>query len=141
MMESHRGCAFIEWARIGADHALSKIGNLKLLVLKIVFDKLRHRPVEKHGSRFAIVAETLFDLFACRSFADPDVSISRRPQRIAQAANDRAHGAKSLKILRRETLHLGIALRIVIPELDAAAIEEGNKQTVGRRGPGKAARG
>ena len=55
-MKANRRRTGIERARVGADHALSQIGDLQSLILEIVFDEFRHRPVEEHFRRFGIVA-------------------------------------------------------------------------------------
>src|ERR1700682_532275 len=139
-MKPDRGSTFVEGAGVGADDSLAEIGGLQLLVLEIMLDELRHRPVEQQRAGFLVVAQAFFNLLASRRIADPDIALIGRTKSIARPAYHRAHGPKAFQIARRETLDLGVALRVVVPELNASPIEKGHEQAIGRRSPGESAR-
>src|ERR1700753_867103 len=144
-MEADGSGAGIEGAGIGSDDALTEVGDLKALVAQVVFAELGHGPVEQDGSGFGVIAEAFFDLFACGRFANPGVvgvgggagaaDGGGGPQRIAQAAGDVAHGAGNSDVVGSEGAHFGFAARVVVPKLDAGAIEEGNEESVDRGSP------
>src|ERR1700726_1282744 len=124
MVKSNGGGAGIKRARVGTDNALPQVGHLQTLVVQILLDELRHRPLEKQFACFVITAQANFDLLACGSFADPEIALTRRPQRVAQSPQHFAHGLPALDILRREGANLSLALLVVVPQLDAGAVEK-----------------
>src|SRR5258707_11263960 len=101
-MKANGRCAFVERAGVGPDDSLPKVGNLQLLVLQVVLDKLGHRPVEKHSLGLGIVAQALFNLLPCRRFTYPDIAVTGRTQSIPQTLDNGAHGAETIEILRRK---------------------------------------
>ncbi len=63
-MKTDGGGAGGEWAGVGADDALSEVGDLQALVREVAFDELGHRPIEEHVLCFFVGMEAVFDLFA-----------------------------------------------------------------------------
>jgi hypothetical protein len=60
---------------------------------------------------------------------------------IAEAADDIGHFAKAFNVAGSKGADLGGAALVVVPELDAAAVEEGNEEAVDGGCPGEAAAG
>src|ERR1035438_9725829 len=133
MMEANRGGALIEWAGVGADHALAEIRHLQSFVAQIALDKFRHRPIEKQRARFGVIPEALFDLLARGCIADPGIASVRtfrtpairrtRTQRIAQPPDHIAHGVEPVHIAGSKRAHFFDASLVIVPKLDAGAIE------------------
>ena len=119
-----------------------RYGDLQAFVAEIVLDELGHGPVEEHGAGFLIVAEP--QLRSARVWAHRRSRDRLRPagrKSIAEPANDVAHGVPALHIVGGERADFGFAAFVVIPELNAGAIEEGNEEAVDGGGPLKAATG
>ena len=136
------GCrAGVEGAGVGTDHTLAEDGDLQALVGQVVLHELGHGPVVEDVAGFGVGPEALVYLGLCRRVADPQVAFASRPQGIAEAADDVGHGAPALHILRGEAADLGLAAFVVVPELDARPVEEGDEEAVDRGRPLEAAGG
>ena len=109
--------------------------------LQVALYELGHRPVEEHVLGLVVVAEPLFDLLARGRLADPQIAIARRTQCIAQPAQHVAHRAPAFDVARSESANFRLAGVVVVPELNARAVEEGNEQSVDRGRPLEAALG
>src|ERR1035441_10300575 len=144
-MEADGSGAGIEGAGVGADDALAEVGDLQALIAQVVFDELGHGPVEEDGTRFRVTAEALFDLLAGGRLADPSVAgpgvgtgaaaCRCGPQCIAQAADDIAHGVEPGNVGGGEGSDFVFAASVVVPKLNAGAIEEGNEEAIDGGGP------
>ncbi len=141
MVKTNGGGTGIERAGVGANDALAEIGDLEAFVDEVVFDKLRHGPVEEHRAGFYVIAEQQFNLLACWRIANPQIVFTCGPQRIAQPAKYIAHGLPARHIIWCQRTHGGLAAFVVIPELDAGAIEKGNEEAVDGGSPLKTATG
>src|SRR5882757_638799 len=119
MMKTNRCGPRVERTRIRANHPLSKVSRLQPFIAQIVFNEVSHRPVEEHPPCFFIATKPLINLFACRSLADPHISIACGTQSIARPANHIAHCAPALDIAGSKGSNLILTPLIVIPELNA----------------------
>jgi len=106
-----------------------------------VLDHFGHGPVEEDGASFGVVPEAVFDLFAGGTVADPDVSFARGAERVAETADDGAHGVPAVDVYGRKFADGFGAALVVIPELNAGAVEKGNEEAVDGRRPLEAAAG
>src|SRR5579875_747206 len=129
-METNGRRAGIERAGVRSDDPLAQIGNLETLGCEIALDKLSHGPIEKQRPGFFIAAEAFVDLLACRRFADPEIVLIGWAEGIALTCNHVRHGAPAIDILRSEAREFGFAPLVVIVELDARAVFEGDGETV-----------
>ncbi len=129
-MKANRSGARVERAGVGANHALAQIRALQPLVAQIALYKLRHRPIEEQSARLIVRADTLLNLRARRRFADPEVTFARRSQCIAQSRNHVIHRAPAIHIAGRKLAHLGCAQFVIVPKLNAGAVEKRNEQSV-----------
>ena len=149
--ESNGGGARIEGTGVGADDALTEVGDLQAFVAEVAFDELGHGPVEEDGMRFGVIAETIFDLLSRGWLPDPGVARPGvgagaairgcGPQCVAQTADDVAHGVESGDVGGGEGSDFGFAASVVVPKLDAGLIEEGNEEAVDGGGPSITAAG
>jgi hypothetical protein len=69
------------------------------------------------------------------------VRVRRGTEGVAEPPDDISHGAPTLNIAGCEGTDLGGAAFIVVPELDAAAIEKGDEEAIDGRGPVESAAG
>src|SRR6266567_860090 len=138
-MKTDRRSAGIEGAGVCANHPLSEIRNLQALVLKVALDKLRHGPSKEQGAGFGILAESLFVVLLIWRFIQPKVAGALRTQGIAEAAQHIVHRSPTFHVARREGAHFVGAPIVVIPELNAGAIEEGHEEAIDCGCPCKAA--
>src|SRR6267143_5917680 len=139
MMEADAGGSRVERAGISPNYALPEVRSLQPFVTQIVFNELGHRPVEEHVPCLLIFPEPPFNLFLGGRLADPQLSITFWTQRIAQSAEHITHRAPSFHIPRSEAANLGLAPLVTIPELNAGAVVEWDKQSIQCRCPLKAA--
>src|SRR3981081_3093019 len=98
MVKPNRCSTRVDGATIPPDPPLSKVRRLQPLIDQIVFHEFSHRPFKEHSPCFLVPAEPLINLFARRSFADPNISVACGTQRIAGPANHLAHCAPTLYI-------------------------------------------
>src|SRR5258706_6913108 len=141
VMEANAGGSCVEWAGVGANHSLPEVCNLQPFVTQIVFNEFGHRPVEEHVLRLLIVSKPRVNLFARGRLADPHIAVTCRTQGIAQSAKHVAHCTPAFDIPRSEFANFRLAPVVVVPELNAGAVEEWNEEPVDRRRPLKAALG
>src|ERR1700730_7147031 len=141
MMEADAGGPGVKWAGVGPNHSLPEVRSLKPFVTQVVFDEFGHRPVEEHVPCFLIFPESLFNLLAGGRFANPQIAITCRTQGIAQSAEHGSHLTPALHIPRREVANFRLATVVIVPELHAGAVEEGNEESIDRGCPPKAALG
>ena len=97
-------------------------------------------------SGLGVGAEAGVYLVYTRWVSDPQVAGRRaardgRPQGVAEATQDIAHGAPAFDVLRGEAADLGLAAVVVVPELDARSVEEGDEEAVDGGSPLEAAGG
>jgi len=132
-MRDGSGCwrfSCVEWAGISPNYALPEVRSLQPFVTQVVFNELGHRPVEEHVPCLLIFPEPPFNLFLGGRLADPQISVTFWTQRIAQSAEHITHRAPAFHIPRSETANLGLAPLVTIPELNAGAVVEWNKQSI-----------
>src|SRR5882757_7423828 len=106
MMKPNRCCSCVKWTRIRSNHSLPKVSRLEPFIGQIVFHKFSHRPVEEHPPCFFVFSKPLIHLFACRSLADPKITLACGTQSIARPANQIVHCAPALDIARGEGSNL-----------------------------------
>ena len=135
VVEVDRRRAGVMRAGVGADDALTQERGLQLLVLEVFLDVLDHGPLQHQVERFGVALEAIFDHLARRVAVEPDVVVGGRAQGGAGAAHGVAHGLPALDIARRETVNLRLAAFVVVPQLDAAAVVEGDEHARCRRRP------
>src|ERR1700692_3560335 len=140
MMKPYRCRPRIERTGIGTDHSLPEISCLQPPIGQILFYKFSHGPVEEHPPCFFIVTKSFVNLFARRSLANPKITFACGSQRIARPANHVIHFAPALDILWSKGSNLIFTPLIVVPELNAGIIREGNEESVDRRAPLKTTR-
>ena len=124
------GCAGVERAGVGTDHPLAQVGILQPLILEIMLDELCHRPIEQHPARFFILAQASVQLFRGGSVANPKVTIAGGPQSIPQTPDHCRHRHPAIHIAGSKAPDLSLARVIVIPQLNAAAIEKRHKEAI-----------
>ena len=115
MVKANGRRARIERAGVCSNNPLPKIGDLKIFILEVVFDELRHRPIEKDVPGLLVATKSLLNLFAGGRLTYPNISVSIGPQGISQPSNHVAHGAPTLDIARGKAADFCIASIIVIP--------------------------
>src|ERR1700694_385414 len=130
MMKPNGSGAGIEWTGVGSDDALAQVGDLEPLVFEIFLYEFGHRPVKQQGTRLIVIAKPLLNLLPSWGFIEPHVPVSGGAQGIAEAANDVGHLLPADHIARRKGTHFRSAAFVVIPQLDAGAIEEGHEEAV-----------
>src|SRR6185312_9173078 len=136
--EVDRRGALVVRACVGADDSLAQIGELHPLVLEITLHQLNHRPLEQEAKGLWVAAQSSLDLLSSGSGPDPKIAVALGAQGISQPALDRLHRPPALEIARREPLDLGLASPVVIPQLDAGPVFEGDEHAAGRWQPAKA---
>src|ERR1700731_2996384 len=138
-MEADAGSSCIERAGIGPNNSLPEVRSLQPFVTQVVFNEPGHRPVKKHVPRLLIFPEPPFNLFLGGSLTDPKIAITCRTQCITQSAKHVIHRAPTFHIPRSEVANLGLAQIVIVPELNAGAVVEWDKQPVYRGYPLKTA--
>jgi len=103
---------------------------LEALVGEVALDELRHGPIEEQGARFLVVAETVFNLLAGGWVADPKIVLAWRSEGVAEAAEHVVHCRPAGDICGRQGADFGGAAILVVPELNAGTIEEGDEEAV-----------
>ena len=141
MVEVDRRRPRVERAGVGADDPLTEQRDLQPLVAQVMLDELDHRPLEQELARLVVAADPLFELGPRGRSSEPEVSVARGPQGVAEPALDVAEGAPAGDVARREPGDLGLALRIVVPELDALTVLERHEQPGAGREPVEPAAG
>src|SRR5262249_49596898 len=96
-----------------------------------------HRPFEEQFDRFLVAAEPALDLRPARGTTNPDVAVTFGPKRIAEPALDRAKGSPSFQVVWCEPADFGFAWRVIVPELDARSVVEGDEHPRRGRRPAK----
>src|SRR5882762_7945241 len=139
VMEADAGGSCVERAGVGPNHSLPEVRSLQPFVTQVVFNELGHRPVEEHVPCLLIFPEPTFNLFLGGRLTDPQISIAFWTQGIAQSAEHLTHRAPAFDVPRSEVANLGLAPLVTIPELNAGAVVEWDKQPVYCRCPLKAA--
>src|ERR1700726_3352893 len=130
MMEADAGGSCVERASIRPNYSLPEVRSLEPFVTQVVFNELGHRPVKKDVPRLLIIPEPPFNLFLGGSLTDPQIAITCRTQRITQSAKHVTHCAPAFHIPLSEVANLGFALLVTVPELNAGAVVEWDKQPV-----------
>ena len=141
-MEADGRRAGVEGAGVGADHALAEVG--RSAGARRSGSARRTRPSTSRRGRGGLRRRTprRSSISASRRrVADPQVAFASRPQGIAEAADDVASWRASLHIAGGEAADLGLAAFVVVPELDARAVEEGDEEAVDGGRPLEAAGG
>ncbi len=141
VMEADGGGAGIEGAGVGADDALAEVGDLQALVFEVVLDEFGHGPVVEQMAGFIVVAEAVVDFFGGGRVADPEIAVAGGTQSVAQAGEAVVHGAPALDIAGRKAADFRFAGGVIVPELNAGAVEHGDEEAVDGGGPVKSASG
>ena len=137
-MEPDRRGAGIVRAGVGPDDALAEIREVEPFVVHETLDQLHHRPLEEERARLGIAVQPLLDPLARRCIAHPQIPVSLGPERVAHPAFELAHRPPPPHVSRRQPAHLGLAARVVVPELDARAVLEGHEHAPDGRMPPEA---
>jgi hypothetical protein len=108
------------------------------LVVHVALDHLDHGPFEEQLPRLPIAAQPALDLVAMRGGVEPEVAVAVGTERVAQTSLHRLHRPPSGEIPGGEALDLGLAARVVVPQLDTAPVLERHEEAADRGHPAEA---